>query len=251
MIYGQSKNSNGYRVDSDYILLAIFDGTTPPPAGDKPVYLPIIMSKTEAPEPPTPEPPSGWVWEKTNTVAQINSRCCDSQVVVVEGKIGNKIVGGGIIDSWNYYEFGDGTSTIPLDFEDEVPAAAIPQNVTVRVLGEPGENNNIHKIEVDALQTLGSVSVGTNATAVEINSGKFEDAEVALIGKFGKLTEEWYLWFDFTDNTGTTTADIGNNDISPSQIPKDRDVWIFGKGGQDFGWNKVDTDYFLVANSYN
>ena len=44
--------------------------------------------------------------------------------VVVEGQIGNKIVGGGIPDSWNYYEFSDGTGTIPLDFEDEVPAAA-------------------------------------------------------------------------------------------------------------------------------
>jgi uncharacterized protein YdeI (BOF family) len=278
MIYGQAKNGNGHRVDSELILLANFGDTPPPtntptatatllpgvtpsptntpvPGGDSKIYLPVILAPDEEGPEPTPtatsQPPSDWVWEVTNTVSQINGRCCDDEVVIVEGEIGDKITGDGIPASWNYYEFSDGTGTIPLDFEDEVPAAAIPQNVTVRVLGEPGENNNIHKIEVDALQTLGGMSVGTNATAVGINSGSFEEQEVALIGRFGKLTEEWYLWFDFTDSTGTTTADIGNNDISPSQIPKDRDVWIFGEGGQDFGWNKVDTDYFLIAKSYN
>jgi uncharacterized protein YdeI (BOF family) len=245
IIYGQAKNSNGQRVDSDYILLASF-GDTPGP--DKAAYLPIIMFEYKK-QPSLPG--DDWVWEKTNTIAQIKNRCCDDQVVVVEGKIGNKIVGGGIPDSWNYYEFSDGTGMIPLDFDDELPASAIPQNVTVRILGEPGENNNIHKIQVDALQTLGSVSVQTNATAAGINGGGFENNPVALIGRFGKLTNEWYRWFDFTDNTGTTTSDIGNNDISPSQIPHDRDVWIYGEGGQDFGWNKVDTEYFLVAKSYN
>lgn len=228
---------------------------TPIPGLNRKAYLPVNLKPALVVPQPTPtataQPPSGWVWDVTNTVSQINGRCCDDDVVVVEGQIGNKITGGGVPDSWNYYEFSDGTGTIPLDFEDEVPASAIPQNATVRVLGEPGENNNIHKIEVDALQILGTVSVQTNATAAGINSGSFEDVDVALIGRFGKLTQEWYLWFDFTDSTGTTTADIGNNDISPSLIPKDRDVWIFGEGGEDFGWNKVDTDYFLIAEDYD
>ena len=277
MIYGQAKNGNGERVDSELILLANFGDTTPPtatattapptatlppgitptptntpqPGSDSKVYLPVILAPGGA-KPPTPEPPpSDWVWEKTNTVAEVNGRCCDDQVVVVEGKVGDKIVDGSIPASYNYYEFSDSTGTMTLDFEDEIPASAIPQNVTVRVLGEPGENNNVHKFEVDALQTLGAVSVQTNATAVGINSGSFEDQNVVLIGRFGKLTQEWYLWFDFTDNTGTTTADIGNNDLSESHMPKDRDAAIFGEGGQDFGWNKVDTDYFLIAKSYN
>ena len=65
--------------------------------------------------------------------------------------------------------------------------------MTVRILGEPGENNNVHKFEVDALQTLGSVPVTPNATAAGINSGSFEEQEVVLIGRFGKLTDDWYL----------------------------------------------------------
>jgi uncharacterized protein YdeI (BOF family) len=147
-------------------------------------------------------------------------------------------------------EFSDGSDSNPLDFDDDIQAAAIPQNVIVRILGEAGENNNIHKFQVDGLQTLGSVSVPVTATAAGVNAGNFGNQQVWLRGQFGDLVHEPWLLFKFTDSTETTEADVGNNDIPASWIPKDHTVMIFGKGGQDFGQYKVDTEYILVASGY-
>ena len=136
-----------------------------------------------------PQSTNDWIWSVTNTVSQINGGCCEDQIVVVEGTIGN------VTDpSWNYYNFSDGTGTITLDFEDEIPTVAIIQGTTVRIIGKAEENNGGLKIDVYGEQTLGTVSATANATVAQVESDNLKDQEVAVLGKYGDKLDNPGYW---------------------------------------------------------
>ena len=119
-------------------------------------------------------------------------------------------------------------------------------NQTVRILGEVDDQNYV-KIEVDGLQVLAAVSQSPSHTAAQINTGNYENVNVSLKGEFGDLVDEFFLLFEFTDTSGTTDADIGNNDIPDNWIPQNRTLMIYGEGSEEA---KVNVDYILIANGY-
>ena len=222
---------------------------TPDPSLDKLVYLPSVLKQNVDPPPPTatptPPPPNLWVWDTTNTVAQLLAACCDDQVVVVEGQIGT------LTDPvWMEYNFSDGSGTITLDFEDEIPTAAIPQNTLVRIIGdvEEDQNRSLRKIDVYGLQTLGTLPVSPNRTVAEINTGSFADQEVAVKGQFGNQDTSYPFWnvFDFSEGGATTKADL-ENDLTSAQIPRNRTLLLYGKASDLFGTPKINARLMLFA----
>jgi uncharacterized protein YdeI (BOF family) len=214
---------------------------TPNPDLDRVVYLPIVLRDFGAP----PSPPTGWVWETTNTVAEILGGCCDTKVVVVEGQIGEKDQ---THPDWNEYKFTDDSGgPIILDFEDEIPAAAIPQNTTVRIIGKV-INSSYRKIDVYGLQTLGDVSAQPDRTVGEISNDCCDGQEVAVKGAIGAQDMDYPTWnvWDFSDNSDTTKADL-ENDLTSSQIPQNRTFLLYGQGGSLFGTPKINARLMLFA----
>ncbi len=258
IIYAQVKSNNGAReLDADMILLASSNGgqETPTPTTAKLTYFPYIAkvadgaSPTSTPVPTvTAEPPTAWVWNTSHTVTQINGGCCDQQVVVVEGVVGAK---DNTNPDWNEYNFSDDSGSIMLDFEDQIPAAAIPQDGTVRVIGK-AENNNYRKIDVYGIQTLGNVSAQPNRTVAEISGGCCEGQDVAVKGTLGALDENYPGWniYDFSDGGATIKANL-EDDLAGGQAPLDRAILIFGEVSDLFGEPELDADLMLIADNIN
>ena len=273
LLFGEGNDYFGDpKVDSDYMLLAATDQPVPtatptatntlpgpaPTATNTPVpgevndlNLPIVVSKfgalppalpTKTPIPTPTTSPTGWLWGPVTTVSQLLSGCCHEQVVVVQGQIGNQTD-----VPWNEWSFSDGTGTFTLDFEDEIPKVAIPRDTTVQIIGRVETNQRgIEKIDVYGLQTKGNVSATADTTVQQVESGSKDGQFIAVEGQFGTQDYGPWMWYNFSDSTGTTIADL-ENALTDSQIPKNQTLLLYGQGDEDFGQNKINAKLMLFA----
>ncbi|MCB0060081.1 MAG: NirD/YgiW/YdeI family stress tolerance protein, partial [Caldilineaceae bacterium] len=202
------------------------------------IAAPLAMSASQQTAPV--RAPDDWFWGPTITVAQAFSGQFDDQIVVVEGQVGNQV------DPipWNIFLFSDNTATIRANFEDNVPGAAIPRNSTVRLIGEIDQG----ELDVEGLQTMGTVPVQPDATAAQINNGWYDGQNVIAQGMIGDLVYEPWNLFEFSDSTGTTKVDL-QNDLTLQQIPRDRTIMVFGDVDVDAGQRKIDTGLMLLQGS--
>ena len=138
-------------------------------------------------------------------------------------------------------------ASLPGDFEDEIPANAIPLNQTVRIIGKV-YYNNYRKIDVFGLQTLGNVSATASHTVSQIEANCCEDIEVAVEAQFGANQDQYWNWYEFSDGVATTIADL-ENDLTDSQVPKNHTLLLFGKGDDYFGDPKINARLMLFADN--
>jgi uncharacterized protein YdeI (BOF family) len=247
MIFGQAKENWGTReLDSDLMLLAAGDEPEPPPPdGEYKIFMPLATYGRKT----APPPANGWVWGPPVTpVSQILAGGHDEQIVVVEGQIAELI--SFYPPGYKNFWFNDGSGRIEADFEDYVPLAAIPLNKTVRIIGDVNENNGQRKIDVDGLQTLGSVAAQPDATVAKIKAGDYPDeTAIAVKGEFGNLVADAWNIYEFSDSTGTIDADLENK-LSDGQVPRKRTLLLYGQAEQDLGQWKIDAGLMLVASAY-
>ena len=185
-------------------------------------------------------PANGWFWGPTLTCAQVFSGQFDDQIVVVEGQVGAKVDP----QEWNIYLFSDGTATINANFGDGVPAKAIPQDSTVRVIGKADSG----EVDVEGLQTLGATSATPSATVAQINAGTFDGQDVVVKGLIGDQDPGFPGWnyYNFSDGTGTVLVDLAD-ELTSDQIPQNQTLLLFGKVEDKSGQREIDSELMLLA----
>lgn len=185
---------------------------------------------------------AGWVWAVSHTARDITEGCCEDDIVVIEGQIGEETIG-----NWNYYRFVDDSGSLTIDFEDEVPDAAIPAGVTVRIIGK-AENNNGLKVDVYGLQVLEPSNVQPTHTVAEIASNCCKDDDVIVEGVIGALSNEHpeWNWHDFSAEGATVIANLEDG-LSAEQIPSGYTLMLFAQGNDYFGDPELSVDLMYIA----